>query len=244
MGQLFALGTMGVIAGIAHAGVVETNPGVVGPLPAEIAWADTLDDHQRDGNESAVANGDYASLSLYMYVNQNLGAYVNSGGEVEIQRNLGLSSLGMNSNRSDTILASWEENVGQSTNTVQVVWKTLAGGELIPDGTKIQGEDVQFIGWRVGAFDPVTFRPWVTQANLISVTVGYSIDSGATINYFDITPSFNNPWDGTDFGKTLPFFIADGANYLTTVYEFTPIPAPGALAIVGLAALGSARRCR
>lgn len=193
---------------------------------------------------SAVAASDTASVALRVYATQQISLFLNAGGDASIQRggafkDIGAAPAGYGTY---TVQAYWDEFVA-AVNTVQIIWKTSNGQRFIPAGATIQGQPVQFLEWRVGATNPITFWPWITSVNLVSATISASTNGGATLTTTDITGSVSNPWNGTSFGTTLPASFFNNANYIEATFTYVPIPAPasaGAVMILG-AGLGAVR---
>ena len=187
----------------------------------------------------AVVAMDHATLGLMMFADQSTFAFVNSGGDVSIKRNTDFLPIGTLHNGTDTVVARWNENATPFTNKVQVIWKTQNGREMLPANSMVQGRPAPFLGWRLGAMDPVTFHERFAPINLISVVVRVSSDLGQTFDATDLTPFFlpRNPWNGTDTGLVLPL-RGQGINMIITEYEYQVIPAPSAGMALLVAAAG------
>lgn len=195
----------------------------------------------------AVVAQDRATLGLMMFANQSTFGFINSGGDVSIKRNTDFMPIGTLFNGTDTVVARWNERPDSFSNKVQVIWKTLNGREMLPIGSTVQGQPAPFLGWRLGALDPVEFRERFQPINLISVVVRVSSNGGQTFDATDLTPFFlpRNPWDGTDTGLVLPL-RGQGINMIITEYEYRVIPAPsaGAVLLAGAAGILCRRRRR
>lgn len=191
----------------------------------------------------AVRDDDHASLSLKMFTPSGDNAYINAGEEVLVQRGPDYTSLGENVTTGYDIEATWDEFVGDLTNTVQVIWRTNRESEFLPSGTMIGDEEAVFLGWRLGALDPIDFRPWIDSVDIVRAIVAFSDDGGQTFTTFDITDAFLEPWDGTDFGITLALVGTD-TNVILTQYEYEAVPAPGVASLLAVAGLATLRRRR
>lgn len=193
----------------------------------------------------AVMPNDHASVGLKVYANPNVSAFVNQTGDASVQRGTGFTNVGDGGAfGAYNVMSSWEEFVGAGTNILQVVWKTSNGQRFIPQGATVGGLPVQFLEWRLGVTDEVTFGSWVTGNTLVSATISSSTNGGGNFQNFDITASIANPWDGKAYGTTLPVSFFNLANYIQLSIEYTPVPAPGVLFIAGGAGLIALRRRR
>lgn len=190
-------------------------------------------------SRGAVVAMDHATLGLMMFADQSTFAFINAGGDVSIRRNQDFMPIGTLFNGTDTVLAKWNEFADPFMNKVQVIWKTQNGGEMLPANAMVQGRPAPFLGWRLGALDPVEFRPQFQPINLSSVVIRVSSNGGQTFDATDLTPFFlpRNPWDGTDTGLVLPL-RGQGINMIITEYEYRVIPAPSAGAALLVAAAG------
>lgn len=193
--------------------------------------------------DSAVKPDDEATVSLKMFNQSGDEAFINADGEKPVTRGPDEVSIGANANGTGNILAKWDEFTGNTTNTIQTIWRTDNGEEFLPAGVLINGEPAAFLGWRFGAEDPVDWRRWVDHVDIVSALVALSTDGGQTFNTFDITSAFSNPWDGTDVGITLAL-AGTGTNYILTRYEFSAVPTPAGAALFALAGLASSTRRR
>jgi len=189
--------------------------------------------------------GSHASLSLRMIANQANADFINTGGETEVQRGTEeFTSLGFNANGSDEIVGQWEEFVGIDTNTIQVIWKTVSGEELLPLGSTVNDIPAFFLEWRFGAEDEIDLKSFVAPETIeiVNATIGTSSDGGDSVNVFNITNMLGSPWDGSDSGSSLPI-AGTGVNFVVAQYEFEYAPAPATgLALVGFGAIAARRR--
>jgi len=189
--------------------------------------------------------GSDASLSLRMIADQTSKAFINDGGEVLVTRGLGeMTDLGENVNGSQQVLGQWEEFVGKDSNTIQVIWMTEAGEDLLPLGATVDGKNAFFLEWRFGGEEPIELRDVVDPSTieLINATMAVSDDQGENFDIFNISSSIGNPWDGTDTGISLPL-AGQGINMIVTQYEFTFLPGPGtAVTLLGLGVVAARRR--
>ena len=228
-------------ASVAFADIVPMRNGVpVGtPIDEEIVILD-YGNNNRSGTP-AIPEDDVATAGLMMFTASNVGEFINSGGDANVQRGPDYTDLGENVNTDGFIQAKWDEFTGSSSNTVQAIWNSTDGSEFLPTGTMIGDEAAIFVGWRFGADDPVDFFSWVQSTELIRAIVAFSDDGGQSFNSFDITGAFPPEWDGTDVGITLAL-VGTGTNLILTQYEFLPIPAPAASLLLIAPAIRRRRR--
>lgn len=231
-----ALASLGLAAGSLAGPLPMVNAPSMGP----VASSGVTD----DGKPAVVAN-DQASLALAAYSGPGSFSYINSLGEVPVQRAQGWVSLGATMNGQDVIEAQWDEFMNSTTNVVQLIYRTAGGSEMLPAGTMVNGAPAPFLGWRLGATDPVSFKMNVAALHIVSVKVFVSSDGGQTFDVTDLTATFPPVWDGTDVGRTLTLGGL-GINYLVTEYEYEVerVPSPGGAAILGVAGVMGLRRRR
>jgi hypothetical protein len=203
----------------------------------------------RGGYPSVVGN-DTAAFGLKMYGSLGSVVHINSGGNVSRVRSVAPASIGENRNGQlnngsrGEVLAAWDEFIGATTNTVRAIIKTSDGQEIMPFGVTSGNESFNFWTWNFGVGDAVTFREGVPSAAIFAATYSFSRDGGLTFfTTRNMLPNLDNPWPGTDDG-TLQIEVGSGVNYILLSYQIAQVPAPGALALGGLAVLGAARRRR
>jgi hypothetical protein len=228
--------SLAVCAGFAAAGPVPVNTSRVGPY---------MGGGTDDPYFPAVVVNDAASCGLKVYANPNVSGFVNQGGDAEVTRGPTFTNIGTGgAYGSYNVLTTWDEFVGANSNIVQVVWKTSNAQRFIPQGATVGGLAVQFLEWRLGVSDPVTFGFWVTGNMLVSATISSSTNGGTNFQNFDITSSLSNPWNGEAHGTTLPISFFNAANYIQLTVEYIPIPSPGVLSLAAAAGLCVFRRRR
>lgn len=185
------------------------------------------------------------SLSLKMFGGGD-SDYINANENVIVHRgDLEFTSLGANVNGEGEILAQWQEYPGEILNTIQVIWKTSNGEDVLPDGSMVGDGDASFLGWVVGESLPVTFGAWVDldTVEIVNANIGFSSDGGDSFDFFNIANTLSDPWDGTDVGSALPF-VGNGINFIVAQYQYDFVPAPGAAGLLLLAGGFAARRRR
>lgn len=197
----------------------------------------------------SVVAGDTASVALKMFSNEG-DQYINSLGSVSVKRGQAPVSIGENVTQQTfggtkpQIMASWDEFVGTDTSTVVLNIFTSDGAPFLPSGFSMGGESFDFWTWNFGMFDKVTWRGGFLAAPLVQARFQLSSTSGEDFpTNKSMTGNVGNPWGGSDFGVTQAD-LAAGVNYVRISYEVLPVPAPGALALLGLSGIAAARRRR
>lgn len=197
----------------------------------------------------SVVAGDTASVALKMFSSEG-DLYINSLGSVSVKRGQAPVSIGENVTQHTfggtpaQIMASWDEYVGSSTNTIVLNIFSSDGAPFLPMDFSIGGQTFDFWTWNFGMFDKVTWRGGAVAAPLIQARYQLSSNGGEEFpSNKSMTGNISNPWGGSDFGVTQAD-LAAGVNYLRVSYEVAPIPAPSALALLGLSGLAAARRRR
>ncbi len=148
----------------------------------------------------------------------------------------------------DVVQAKWREIRGTGVNVLQFEFRSRDGSALVPSDYLIEGEEAEFIGWEIGRSDPVEFLDFTGDIEVIEYKVFVSENGGIDFTVYDLTSSFLNPWDGVDFGRTIPLRTPGGPveyNLMIVEYEYTyTVPAPATLAVMGGLGLASLRRRR
>ncbi|MCA9279630.1 MAG: hypothetical protein H6815_10245 [Phycisphaeraceae bacterium] len=198
-----------------------------------------------DSGNGAVLANDTLSLGLYAYASSSNTSFINTGGDVLVTRGAGATSLGDNSKGTGEIHAQWDEFVGTTTNTVQVIWQSSDNSDMLPAGTTVNGLPANYLNWRVGATDPVNFTQYLQDLNLVTVTVFTSSNGGQSFDVHDLTSLFSSGWNGTDINHAL-ILAGLGTNMLIAEYEFeyTLVPSPGVGILMGGFGLLASRRRR
>lgn len=232
---------------VALASFVLAAGALAGPLPMVNApsMGPLASGGVTDDGMPAVVGKDLASVGLAAYSGPGSFTHINSLGEVPVQRGQGWVDIGTTMNGQDVIEAQWDEFLNATTNVVQLIYRTAGGSEMLPAGTMVNGSPAPFLGWRLGATDPVSFKSNVAALNIVSVKVLASSDGGQTFDVVDLTATFPPVWNGTDIGRTLTLGGL-GINYLVTEYEYEVerVPSPGGAAILGAAGVMGLRRRR
>jgi len=198
----------------------------------------------------AVVAGDTASVALRMFSDSS-DQYINSLGNVSVKRGQAAISIGENTTQTlfgggskPQIMASWDEFVGSTSSTIVLNIFTSDGAAFLPLDYSRSGETFNFWAWNFGMGDKVTWAGGASAATLIQARYQLSSTGGDdfTTNK-SMTTNLGNPWTGSDFGIAQAD-LASSVNYVRISYEVSPIPAPGAMALLGLSGLAVARRRR
>ena len=96
--------------------------------------------------------------------------------------------------------------------------------------------------------DPIEFRVFTGESTVTDYRVFVIENGGSDFTVFDLTSSFQNPWDGVDIDRTIPLRTPGGPveyNFMLVeyTYEYT-VPAPATFSIVAAAGLAGMRRRR
>lgn len=198
-----------------------------------------------DGSGGVVLANDTLSLGMYAYASSSNTSFINSGGDVLVTRGAGATSIGDNTKGTGEVHAQWDEFSGTTTNTIQVIWQSSNGSDLLPAGTTVNGLPANYLNWRVGAVDPVNFSQWVDTIELETVTLFVSNNNGQSFDVHDLTGLFSPDWNGTDTNHALNL-AGLGTNMLIAEYEFsyTLVPAPGVGILMGGLGVFASRRKR
>ncbi|MBX3366003.1 MAG: hypothetical protein KF912_01645 [Phycisphaeraceae bacterium] len=187
-----------------------------------------------------------ASFAVVGYSASLNQGFVNSNGHSVVQIGSEFQSIGTTVNGADIIEAKWSEAALATGNFIDVIFRTRHGRDMVPLGTQVNGQTAAFWGWNVGKTDAIEFQSWVTDFRLIRATWSFSLNGGNSFipggNHTARQPS---PWNGFDPGDLLDGqYIGAGVNAISVRYHFELIPAPSAVALLGLAGLVTGRRRR
>ncbi|MEO1009246.1 MAG: hypothetical protein AAFX79_11830 [Planctomycetota bacterium] len=215
-----------------------------GAVAAPLVCASAAMGQIADSGIRTIEAGETTSIALKAF--SRTQELIVHGSERDIVLDEDFRSIGPLLGGPDVVEARWSEIRGFGQNVVQVDLRTRDGGAFVPPDLLVGGDEAEFIGWEVGASNPIEFLPFAGEIEVIEYKIFVSEDQGLTFSVFDLTSSFLNPWDGVDIGRTLPLRTPLGTpeyNFMIIeyTYEYT-IPAPGTIAV--LAGLGLAARRR
>ncbi len=200
-----------------------------------------------DAGIRTISPDETASVALKAFSRR--GEEVIHGRERSVQIDQAFASIGPLLGGPDVVEARWREIRGDGVNNLQFEFRSRDGSALVPSDHLIGGEEAEFIGWEIGRSDPIEFLDFAGDINVIEYKVFVSENGGIDFTVFDLTSSFVNPWDGVDFGRTLPLRTPGGPveyNLLIVEYEYEyTVPAPATLTLLGglgLAGIGRRRR--
>lgn len=196
--------------------------------------------------QRGISLSEKASFAVVGYSGTLQQGFVNSNGHVLVQNGSGFQSIGSTQNGLDTIEAKWNEVILPTGNFVDVVFRTRLGSDLVPLGSTTGGAPTAFWGWKIGSTDSIEMMPWVTEYNLVRATWSYSTNGGTSfIPGANHTSRQQNPWQGVDPGDLVGSqLVGAGVNAFSVRFQIELIPAPGSLALLGMAGLITTRRRR
>lgn len=195
---------------------------------------------------TGIAANEKASFAVVGYSGSLSQGFVNSNGHTLVQVGSGFQSIGNTANGLDVIEAKWGEQALATGNFIDVIFRTRHGSDLVPLGTQTNGETAAFWGWNVGATDAIQMQSWVTEFRLIRATWSFSLNGGNSfIPGGNHTSRQASPWQGFDPGDLLDGqYIGAGVNAIQVRYQLELVPAPSAMALLGLGGLVTTRRRR
>ncbi|MEQ8317758.1 MAG: hypothetical protein RIE77_02295 [Phycisphaerales bacterium] len=187
-----------------------------------------------------------ASVALKAF--SRTGEEIIHGSERSLLIDQAFQSIGPLLGGPDIVEAKWTEIRGVGTNVLQFEFRSRDGSALVPSDYLIGDEEAEFIGWEIGKSDPIEFLDFTGDIEVTEYKIFVSENGGIDFTVYDLTSSFLNPWDGTDFGRTIPLRTPGGPveyNLMIVEYEYTyTIPAPATMAALGGLGLAGLRRRR
>lgn len=199
-----------------------------------------------DAGIRTIAPDETASVALKAF--SRSGEEIIHGSERSLLVDQAFQSIGPLLGGPDIVEARWTEIRGVGTNVLQFEFRSRDGSALVPADYLIGDEEAEFIGWEIGRSDPIEFLEFTGDIEVIEYKVFVSENGGIDFTVYDLTSSFLNPWDGMDFGRTLPLRTPGGPveyNLMIVEYEYTyTIPAPASMAVLGGIGLAGLRRRR
>lgn len=196
--------------------------------------------------QRGISANEKASFAVVGYSGSLQEGFVNSNGHVVVQNGTGFQTIGTTQNGLDTIEVKWNEVVLPTGNFIDVVFRTRLGSDLVPLNSTTGGQPTAFWGWKIGSTDSIEMSSWVTDYNLVRASWSYSTNGGTNfVPGASHTSRQQNPWQGFDPGDLVGGgLVGAGVNSFSVRFEIELIPAPGSLALLGLAALTTNRRRR
>ena len=206
------------------------------------AWAQI---DPSDAGIRTIDASETASVALKAFSRRN--SEVIHGSERSIQLDQAFEVIGPLLGGPDVVEAKWTEIRGTGTNVVQFEFRSRDGNPFVPADYLIEGEEAEFLGWEIGASDPIEFLDFAGDITVIEYKVFVSENGGIDFTVFDFTSSFLNPWDGVDIDRTIPLRTPGGPveyNFMVVEYEYEyTVPTPATLTLLaGLGLCGARRR--
>lgn len=188
--------------------------------------------------------GETASVALKAFSRR--GEEVIHGAERSVLLDQAFEVIGPLLGGPDVVEAKWTEIRGQGTNVLQFEFRSRGGDPFVPADYLIGDEEAEFLGWEIGASDPIEFLDFAGDITVTEYKVFVSENGGIDFTVFDFTSSFVNPWDGVDTDRVIPLRTPGGPveyNFMVIeyTYEYT-VPAPASLTLAAAAALAGRRR--
>ncbi len=199
-----------------------------------------------DSGIRTIESGETASVALKAFSRSDSEIIHGSDGNIAVDQ--AFEIIGPLLGGPDVIEARWSEIRGFGTNVLQFEFQSRDGSAFVPADYQIGGEQAEFLGWEIGALDPIEFRDFTGEITVTDYRVFVSENGGIDFTVFDLTSSFQNPWDGVDIDRTIPLRTPGGPveyNFMLVeyTYEYT-VPAPATFSIVAAAGLAGMRRRR
>ena len=200
-----------------------------------------------DAGIRTIAAGETASVALRAFSRSD--SEIIHGSERNIALDQAFEVIGPLLGGPDVVEARWTEIRGLGTNVLQFEFQTRGGSPFVPADYLIGDEEAEFLGWEIGATDPIEFLDFTGDITVTDYKIFVSENGGIDFTVFDLTSSFLNPWDGVDIDRTIPLRTPGGPveyNFMLIeyTYEYT-VPAPATLTLLaGAAGLASIRRRR
>lgn len=253
LGLIAALGTTALAGPVANPAGTLTSELTGGPASDPLGVALQNLGNQLGGSGGFVDNpfpaihpSSQQSLSLRMIGAAGASGFVNSLGDVVVQVNAGLQSLGTNSVGRQILGQVRQYYTPDNKDWVEVEIRTADGGPLVPVNQTISGQPVIAFGWEVGRTDPIDWHPWwssvVVPANGATATF-FGPGGNSSLNHTpELVGAGGGAWNGVDTDN-MAIPLGDLFSRIQIRYQVNPVPAPAALGVLGLAlGLRSRRR--
>ncbi|MEM9663211.1 MAG: hypothetical protein AAF937_12995 [Planctomycetota bacterium] len=155
------------------------------------------------------------------------------------------------------MLVNWKEffetgpNQGEPSR-IRFEITTSSGEPIVPQDDFDNG--FNFVRWEIGSHndaddipfaDAIDFRSAVSEVILVEATAVFFQDQSVLdTRQYGFTIGAGSQWDGTDADPGNIFTIDAAVNRIQITYDYTPIPAPATLAMLGGLGITAARRRR
>jgi len=199
-----------------------------------------------DAGIRTIAEGETASVALKAFSRTESEVIHGSEGSIAVDQ--AFQVIGPLLGGPDVIEAKWTEIRGSGTNVLQFEFRSRDGEAFVPADYLIGDEQAEFLGWEIGANDPIEFLDFTGDITVTDYKIFVSENGGIDFTVFDLTSSFLNPWEGVDIDRTIPLRTPGGpVEYNLMVVEYTyeyTVPAPATATMLACAGLAGLRRRR
>lgn len=199
-----------------------------------------------DAGIRTIEAGETASVALKAFSRSESEIIHGSEGTIAIDQ--AFEVIGPLLGGPDVIEAKWTEIRGFGVNTLQFEFQSRDGSPFVPADYLIGDEQAEFLGWEIGASDPIEFLDFTGDITVVDYRIFVSENGGIDFTVFDLTSSFLNPWDGIDIDRTIPLRTPGGpVEYNLMIVEYTyeyTVPAPATLTLLAATGVVGLRRRR